>query len=1071
MPRPGRAERGAAALFTGKRSIDVTGPIQKVSGMQLSRSQVLGLLIIGAVAMAIGSSAAWAQSAAAGDVRPALAAQEVRLPGMTAPAEVERLSTGGVVAGSLPGYRVYDNVIDPVDTIRLPGAGELMADDITLGCGACSVVYYELGVAGLSSVGGDPTFDVEIALWDGDPCLPNSSIIPGTLQLVTGIPSDSTPKIIGVELGAPIPVPGSVYLAATFSTDDAGWLVARRAELGSTRDIWVEDDSTQGCAEYFFPSGVYAGFWAGIHCDLPDPLGACCNGATCTQTTESTCTTGVWQGACTTCVPNICQLGTCCTGIFFNQCTETTEAGCHEGAFTPGDTCAAGCRPNFKVFENDFRTGEFGAVAAAAKYADDLEFGPGTPCELLAFDVIVFGDPQSGPPTFEAEIELWTNDDRGTPEDLEDDIPAAPIPGTKRLFSGIPADLFGHQLLASGFVGIVLPDRAWLVIDTSDDNAGPGLGGIPDVGHSQDLMAIFNDETGPNEWLPGFIFLGYNPIGCPGGPQCHGAASFRSNVWCAGIEPTGACCNRYAGTCSENVKNADCNGRWVEGGTCSPDTFNPPCGTHACCQRLVGNPNEIVCQDTTPAICATQPDGFTSFGQFCDDFDSECPLAICMGRDGDCRQVHGTPGCENPFCTCEVCEDNPANEFCCTVEWDNACVSEANRLCTTLDNNDICATAKPITGTGLFDFNNTDAGRDGPAHIACNSIVGNQIEKDVWFQWTATCTNRVFVSTCNESFVDTKIAVYQGNVCPTADESLLVCNDDRCGLQTMLTFNAVNAQKYLIRVGSAPGQGGGSGKFRISCGPPASTNCPSTGSCCGATGHGGCSDTTCCRTVCACDSYCCEVDWDSDCATLGFEGSTCGAAVLCVNTCGGGCPPGDVEFIEPQHGVVDARRPFNPLTGTPLQGISSVQMLAPYEAQPNCFDLCETAAVGPANSIASVTGMAGVYNVQMSRPLTPGAATTIRYSNILGGSAAGAFYAHPGNVNADGLADAGDAATLATALTQSGVLPHGLLSSDIDHSGVFTPLDLLALIDVLNGAEQLTPWSGTARPTLNGICP
>lgn len=1036
--------------------------------MHRSKTAAYWFIALALLALGIGAGSAVAQMTTAGDIRQAREAQEVYMPAMFLPAEVERLSGSGVVAGELPGYRVYDNVIDPVDTIRTPGAGEMMAEDMSLACGACSVVYYELGVAGLSSVGGPETFDVEVALWNGDPCLPNSSVIPGTQQLITGIPNDNLPKIVGVTLAAPIPVGGSVYMSATFSTNSSGWLVARRAELGFTRDIWVEDDSTQGCAEYFFPSGAYAGFWGAIHCDLPNPLGACCNGSNCTQTTESNCTAGVWQGACTPCVPNICQLGTCCEGLFFNQCTETTEAGCVDGAFSPGDTCVEGCRPNFKVFENDFRTGEFAGIDHGRKYADDLEFGPGTPCEMLAFDVIVFGDPEAGPDHFETEIELWTNDDRGTPENLEDDIPAAPIPGTKRFFASTPADRSGYRLLASGFTDIVLSDRVWIVVDTSDDNAGPGLGGFPDIGHSLDLMAIFNHPDAPNAWAPGYFFGGFNPTGCPNGPECQGAGSFRANVWCVGSEPTGACCGRYNGTCTEGVTLANCNGRWVEDGTCAPETFDPPCGTHACCQLL--SPNATVCQDTTPENCALQPEGFTSLGKFCADI-GECPLPVCMGRDGDCREVHGTPGCENPFCTCEVCEASTTNAFCCQVEWDADCVSEANRLCTTLDLNDTCELAKPITGVGLFDFNNTDAGRDGPAHLACDSVVGNQIEKDVWFLWTATCTNRIFVSTCDQSFVDTKIAVYQGAACPTADESLLVCNDDRCGLQTMLTFDAVNGQKYLIRIGSAPGQGGGAGKFRISCGPPPSTNCPSTGSCCGPTGHGGCSDTSCCRTVCACDSYCCQVDWDGDCATLGFEGSTCGAAVLCVDSCGGGCPPGDVNIVSPPDGVVDARRPFNPLTGTPLLGLTTVQMVAPYDADATCFDLCETATFGGSNGVANVSGMAGVYNVQMTRPLTPGAVTTIQYSNVLGGSTAGAFTAHPGNVNADGVADANDVTTLQVGLTQAGALPYGLLSSDIDHSGVATPLDLLALIDVLNGAEMLTPWNGTNRPTLGGICP
>ena len=78
-------------------------------------------------------------------------------------------------------------------------------------------------------------------------------------------------------------------------------------------------------------------------------------------------------------------------------------------------------------------------------------------------------------------------------------------------------------------------------------------------------------------------------------------------------------------------------------------------------------------------------------------------------------------------------------------------------------------------------------------------------------------------------------------------------------------------------------------------GPPA---CGSGGDCCtGTPGTPGCMDVTCCQTVCACDPYCCDVEWDGFCAADGFPpGSGCGAEVLCPNICAGGpgvCGPGN----------------------------------------------------------------------------------------------------------------------------------------------------------------------------------
>ena len=129
-------------------------------------------------------------------------------------------------------------------------------------------------------------------------------------------------------------------------------------------------------------------------------------------------------------MPNVCLTGTCCRGDTFSTCTDTSEAGCQDGVFNPGATCGVeGCAANFKVYENDFRTGVFTPVDAGTKFGDDFTFAPGPPCDLHAYDVTVFGDPNptaeclDAPDSFNATLELWTYDDRGTPSDATDDIP------------------------------------------------------------------------------------------------------------------------------------------------------------------------------------------------------------------------------------------------------------------------------------------------------------------------------------------------------------------------------------------------------------------------------------------------------------------------------------------------------------------------------------------------------------------------------------------------------------------------------------------------------------------------
>ncbi|MDO8632652.1 MAG: hypothetical protein Q7R41_19385, partial [Phycisphaerales bacterium] len=134
--------------------------------------------------------------------------------------------------------------------------------------------------------------------------------------------------------------------------------------------------------------------------------------------------------------------------------------------------------------------------------------------------------------------------------------------------------------------------------------------------------------------------------------------------------------------------------------------------------------------------------------------------------------------------------------------------------------NDFCANATPISGEGIFAFENSTATMDGPAHNACNFFTQTQIDHDVWFCWTApaeACAGSYVVETCGRTVVDTKIAVYSGCTCPPTESNLFACRDDDCDVQTRATFTAVPGQSYLIRMGTFPGKSGGTGDFSITC--------------------------------------------------------------------------------------------------------------------------------------------------------------------------------------------------------------------------------------------------------------
>jgi hypothetical protein len=136
--------------------------------------------------------------------------------------------------------------------------------------------------------------------------------------------------------------------------------------------------------------------------------------------------------------------------------------------------------------------------------------------------------------------------------------------------------------------------------------------------------------------------------------------------------------------------------------------------------------------------------------------------------------------------------------------------------------NDNCADATDISGVGPHAFDNTIATTDGVADPLCLSFGTDQINADVWFTWTSSCAagQEVAVTTCGQTGVDTRIAVYEGDACTGP---ILACNDDdaACGLQSTATFIAgAPGTVYTIRIGSFPGSAGGAGTFTFECNEP-----------------------------------------------------------------------------------------------------------------------------------------------------------------------------------------------------------------------------------------------------------
>jgi hypothetical protein len=123
---------------------------------------------------------------------------------------------------------------------------------------------------------------------------------------------------------------------------------------------------------------------------------------------------------------------------------------------------------------------------------------------------------------------------------------------------------------------------------------------------------------------------------------------------------------------------------------------------------------------------------------------------------------------------------------------------------------DNCLTPE-VLGTGTFAaYDNTLAttGTQGQNHPLCNNV-----EKDLWFLWTAPSNGTATLDTCGQTGVDTNVKVYLGSSCPTA--APIACDDNGCGIQSQLTWTITAGSQYRLQVGSSPTNPGGPSSFII----------------------------------------------------------------------------------------------------------------------------------------------------------------------------------------------------------------------------------------------------------------
>ncbi|MFM1867152.1 MAG: hypothetical protein RL591_560 [Planctomycetota bacterium] len=134
--------------------------------------------------------------------------------------------------------------------------------------------------------------------------------------------------------------------------------------------------------------------------------------------------------------------------------------------------------------------------------------------------------------------------------------------------------------------------------------------------------------------------------------------------------------------------------------------------------------------------------------------------------------------------------------------------------------NDEC-NAATLVSEGSIPFNSTSATASATAlPVSCDDGTGTQMQNDLWYIFTASCTGNMTISTCGAANFNTRLAAYS-LACPPLG-SLIACNNDSAGCAgstSSMTFPVVAGSSILVRVGGV--SGGGTGTLTLTCTPVA----------------------------------------------------------------------------------------------------------------------------------------------------------------------------------------------------------------------------------------------------------
>ena len=231
---------------------------------------------------------------------------------------------------------------------------------------------------------------------------------------------------------------------------------------------------------------------------------------------------------------------------------------------------------------------------------------------------------------------------------------------------------------------------------------------------------------------------------------------------------------------------------------------------------------------------------------------AECGVCGGLGT-GSCLIAHDSPFCATQDCCVEVCASNP---LCCTLGWDESCVAVAIRLCLQ------CGAA--VLPNGCFQTSSYPYCRDA----VCCANVCIVDPACCGIAWDEGCVSEAALFcpdlACGSEAAGDCCLNHGTPFCSDAECCSSVCAVDPFCCETIWDVQCVSTVlQYCPRISCACGGGGAEASCAIVHAAP------------------GCASITCCNAVCNSDPFCCGVTWDASCVAAADE--LCATNPVCKN--------------------------------------------------------------------------------------------------------------------------------------------------------------------------------------------